>query len=257
MCSAIATKATAAARHVITPFYNRNFCWVYLTRFAVNMGIFSVNEFLQYYLTDMIGGPFEFLAVKFDRPEQAAAFFIIPFFGGTMLSSIVGGILSDKYGRKPIVYFSNCTLILVTVVFMVVRSYTTTVMAGLLFGLGFGGYMSVDFALVNDILPSNSDRAKDLAIWSSSIPLSKIIAPPITGSLLDLFQSIGKDNGVENLGYYVIYSIAAFWYLMGIVCVSRIAPLKHKGGVNEFVFSDEQGPVKLELEEISTDGNAM
>ena len=32
-------------------------------------------------------------------------------------------------------------------------------------GIGFGTYQAVDFALVMDVLPSDKDKAKDLAVW--------------------------------------------------------------------------------------------
>ena len=32
-------------------------------------------------------------------------------------------------------------------------------------GLGLGAFISVDFAMVMDILPNESDKAKDLAVW--------------------------------------------------------------------------------------------
>ena len=38
-------------------------------------------------------------------------------------------------------------------------------------GLGFGTYCAVDFALVMDVLPSDKDKAKDLAVWHEASTL--------------------------------------------------------------------------------------
>ena len=40
---------------LISPFKNSDFTWVFMTRMLVTMGIFTVQEFLQYYLGDVIG----------------------------------------------------------------------------------------------------------------------------------------------------------------------------------------------------------
>lgn len=43
-----------------------------------------------------------------------------------------------------------------------IRSYGFNLLAG----IGYGTYLSVDFALLLDILPSHRDKAKDIAIWN-------------------------------------------------------------------------------------------
>ena len=42
-------------RGLYEPFAHSDFTWVFLTRLLVTMGIFTVQEFLQYYLGDVIG----------------------------------------------------------------------------------------------------------------------------------------------------------------------------------------------------------
>ena len=39
------------------PFKHSDFTWVFLTRLLVTMGIYTVQEFLQYYMGDVIGAP--------------------------------------------------------------------------------------------------------------------------------------------------------------------------------------------------------
>ena len=44
-------------RSLVDPFHSADFTWVLLTRLLVTMGIFTVQEFIQYYMADVIGAP--------------------------------------------------------------------------------------------------------------------------------------------------------------------------------------------------------
>ena len=43
--------------------------------------------------------------------------------------------------------------------------FETKIQLRRLFGVGYGLYLAVDFALVMDVLPRKEDRARDLAVW--------------------------------------------------------------------------------------------
>ena len=93
---------------------------------------------------------------------------------------------------------------------------------GIVFGLGYGAYTSVDWALVSDVLPSVDDYAKDMGIWHVADVLPQIVAGSIAGILLDNFQRIGAANNMPNLGYTVIFLMAFVFFVLGTVFVARI-----------------------------------
>ena len=45
---------------------------------------------------------------------------------------------------------------------------------GIVFGLGYGAYISVDWALATDVLPSMDDYARDMGVWHVALTLSLI-----------------------------------------------------------------------------------
>jgi len=211
-------------RGLYDPFKHPSFTWVFLTRLLVTMGIYTVQEFLQYYMGDVVGAPFILAGVGkvADTPEAAVSFFILPLLIGAILSTLAAGILSDRYGRKIMVYISGALMGLTALILIALHAFTLVVLMGVVFGLGYGAYESVDWALASDVLPSMDDYAKDMGVWHVALVLPQVIATPIAGSLLDNFQRIGHAQNIPNLGYTVIFALAVVYFFLGTVFVRQI-----------------------------------
>ena len=206
------------------PFKHSDFTWVFLTRLLVTMGIFTVQEFLQYYMGDVIGSPYVLAGVGkvAETAEEAVSVFMPALLFGAIVTTLVAGVLSDRYGRKVMVYLSGALMGLVALVFVVFHSFTLAVLMGVIFGLGYGAYESVDWALASDILPSMDDYAKDMGVWHVAMVLPQVLATPIAGFLLDNFQRVGKAQSIPNLGYTVIFLVAVVYFVLGTVFVKQI-----------------------------------
>jgi MFS family permease len=211
-------------RGLIEPFRYSDFTWVLMTRLLVMMGISIVQEFIQYYMGDVIGAPF--ILAGFgkvaDTAEAAVSFFIPALLIGAVITTVIAGVLSDKYGRKRMVYLAGALMGSVCFVFILFHSFTLAVLMGIVFGLGYGAYTSVDWALVSDVLPSVDDYAKDMGIWHAADVVPQIVAGSIAGVMLDNFQRIGAANNMPNLGYTVIFLMAFVFFVLGTVFVARI-----------------------------------
>jgi MFS family permease len=210
------------------PFKHADFTWVLLTRLLVTMGIFTVQEFIQYYMGDVIGAPYVLpgLGQVATTAESAVGFFLPALLLGAIITTLLAGILSDRYGRKLLVYLSGALMGVVCLVFVVTHSFTLAVIMGVVFGLGYGAYESVDWALVSDVLPSVDDYAKDMGVWHIAMVLPQVIATPIAGFLLDNFQRVGAANNLPNLGYAVIFLLAVVYFFFGTVFVKQIKAVR-------------------------------
>ena len=236
---------------IASPFRSRDFTWVFWTRFLMNAGLSCVQNFLQYWFDDVIGAPFTVFGwFTLPDPKAATSMFLLPLLTGAMIASLTAGILSDKYGRKVLVYASGgvqCASILLMVVF---PTMNVAVVVGLVFGLGYGAFASVDFALATDTLPDKDNVAKDLAVWYLSGTLASMVVPILAGVLLDIFKGVGVALwGSPRLGHIVIEGLAFAFFVMATVLVSFISV----GGrpVKEALAAVELDAVKKEVGDVS------
>ena len=211
---------------LITPFRSADFFWVFFTRLLVTMGVSTVVNYLQFYMADVVKDFTVFGTSLATTAEGAVANLLLILLVMAAGSSIIGGRLSDKYGRKILVYLSGGVQALVALGLIFFHSYLAALIIGVLFGLGYGAYQSVDWALATDVLPNMDDAGKDMGIWHVALTLPQLVAPPLAGYLLDTFQRLGRASGQPTLGYSVIFTIASVFFLLGTVFVRQVGKVQ-------------------------------
>jgi MFS family permease len=152
----------------------------------------------------------------------ASSMFLLMLLVGAIISSLAAGRLSDRFGRKPMIYLSGALQSIVMLAFIFSRSFEVAILMGIVFGLGYGAYNAVDWAMGADVLPSTTDYAKDMGVWHIAMTLPQSIATPIAGVLLDYFQAIGRATGQPTLGYTVIFTLAFIYFVLGTVLVRQV-----------------------------------
>jgi len=145
---------------------------------------------------------------------------------GATVSSIVAGALSDRWGRKRLIYLSGGLMVVPGALLIVSNNFTLATLLGIAFGLGFGAFASADWALATDVLPSADDYAKDMGIWHIATVLPQVVAVPVAGPILDVFNRLGPVWGYPSLGYTVIFSMSMVYAMVGTALVSRIKGAK-------------------------------
>jgi MFS family permease len=207
---------------LVTPFRSPDFAWVVFTRLLVMMGILSVNNYLPFYMADVVKDFSVFGTTIASNANDAVTNVLILLLLFAVVSSIVGGQLSDKYGRKRLVYISGGVMAVVAVGLIFTHAYAATLLIGALFGIGYGAYNSVDWALATDVLPNMDDAAKDMGIWHIALTMPQFLAVPLAGLLLDFGQQAGAAHGLPNLGYTLIFGTSIIYFVLGTVFVSRV-----------------------------------
>jgi MFS family permease len=195
------------------PRRDPDFAWVFVTRLLMMLGIFTIQTFLQYYMRDVVG---------VTHPEQQTTNFVILVSLTSLVSTFAAGWLSDQFGRKRIVYISGGLMALVGFIFIITHSLPLIIAAGAIFGLGYGAYQSVDWALVADVLPSQNNFARDMGVWNISLSIPQIIAPVLGGPLIDTFTRQGQ----PVLGFQLLFAVAIIYCVLSTVAVRYIRGVK-------------------------------
>jgi MFS family permease len=187
-----------------------DFAWLFATRGLVMLGFYTIITFLQFFLRDT-------LHLSRLGAAQATGTISAVVIAAGALVALAAGPVSDLIGRRGIVSAAGFFLACTGVSLLFRPPFHTLLWIGVLFGIGYGAYASVDWALAIDVLPSDQSAAKDLGIWGVANTLPQVLAPVIAGPLLDTFNRSGP-----NLGYAVIFSLAIVEVAAGSAFIWKI-----------------------------------
>ncbi|MFY9931588.1 MAG: MFS transporter [Streptosporangiaceae bacterium] len=188
-----------ASSYWLSPRQYPDFGWAWLTRFLSSLAIAMGTLYLLYFLRD---------AVHYARlfPGQTAAdgllILILIYTGCVVFAAIVGGIISDRRDRRKIMVTVGGLLMAAAAVLLAfVETWPASLVAAVLYGLGYGAYIAVDQALITQVLPTAHDRAKDLGIINIAIVCPGAIGALIAAPLVSLagYPALFAATGVVAL----------------------------------------------------------
>ena len=180
-----------------------DFAWAWGTRFLVQLGNSLGTLYLLYFLRDR---------VKYPNPDDGLLILIVVYTSTTLLTVVVGGAISDRTGRrKPAVIVSGYAMAAAALLLAVWPTWTGAVVCAGLLGLGYGVYLSVDQALITQVLPSAQDRAKDLGIINIASSAPQVLGPALAAPIVTYLG-----------GYPSLYLSVAVVTVLGSYFVTRI-----------------------------------
>lgn len=187
----------------ISPRRHPDFAWAWITRFLVQLGNALGTLYLLYFLTD---------GVRHPDPEAGLLVLILLYTLGMMLTAVVAGRLSDRSGRRKIYVIASGLIMAVAALLLAVAPvWPMAIVAALLLGAGYGVYLSVDAALITQVLPRATDRAKDLGVINIANSAPQVLGPALSAPLV-----------VYLGGYPTLYAVTAVVTLIGSALVVKI-----------------------------------
>lgn len=133
-------------------------------------------------------------------------------------AGIVGGFLSDKVKKqKPFVIGAALISGLCMIAFAFSHNITLVIIANFIFNFGFGMYNAVDTALVNRILPSAENYAKDISIMNVTTQLSSSLVTFVAPAVIAFGASLFGDDG-----YTFFFLLLAMFSVVSAVVVFPI-----------------------------------
>ncbi|WP_030779745.1 MFS transporter [Streptomyces sp. NRRL S-920] len=190
---------------------HHDFRWAFIGRALLVLGYFCVFGYQLYILQDHIVLP------PGIEPEAAIAILAPVNAAAMALSTVVGGVLSDRLDRRKLFVALSAVI---SAVALTVPALSPTWPAMLVFavlnGLGFGCFMAVDNALVSMILPSAEDAARDLGVLNMAQAGPQILAPFVASVIVSLC------GGGQGGGYTALFLAGAVLSLLGALAVRPI-----------------------------------
>lgn len=205
------SRPRATWRDVLHIFYvppNRSpdFAWAFSSRFFFVLAYALLITFQAYFLVDHLGQ---------DEADVAGLIFQGTLASSTMvvIASVVGGRLSDRWGRRKAFVCAAAVVYAVALVTVAASGSVDGYLVGMaISGAGFGLYVGVDLALVADLLPDPSETAKDLGVFNIAGALPFSVGPALAPGLL----ALGGGS------YAVLYTLAAVSALGSAALILRV-----------------------------------
>ncbi|MEV4760801.1 MFS transporter [Micromonospora sp. NPDC049559] len=187
----------------IDPRRHPDFAWAWGTRFLVQMGNALGTLYLLYFLQDQ---------VRHGDPESGLLILILLYTAGMAATAVVSGRISDRSGRRKVfVIWSGVIMAVAALLLAVWPIWPAAVVAAVLLGAGYGAYLSVDAALITQVLPRATDRAKDLGVINIANAAPQVLGPALSAPIV-----------VHLGGYPTLYAATAAITLLGSALVVRI-----------------------------------
>jgi MFS family permease len=236
-----------------TPLRYPPFLWLMGSRLLILMGIVGIQSFAFFYFADA------FFHGDSRATTNATAYLV----GLVVLLAILvtwpAARLSDRIGRKPMVVIGGSVatggvLILLfsgyrwlpdpvvapmAAALAIPKLAAQTLAAGILIGIGFGSFFSVDWAFITDVIPTSDEAGLFFGFSNIATAGSGVIARFTAGPLLDHFNAGPHILSLPG-GYPVIFGIFVVWLIVGTLLILPVRvnrgsaiPLHPRGGMGK------------------------
>ncbi|MFB8406414.1 MFS transporter [Streptomyces sp. NPDC055912] len=189
---------------------DHDFRWAFIGRALLVLGYFAVAGFQLYILKDHTELPAGL------SPEEAVAILMPLNAVAMVVSTVLGGWLSDRFDRRKLFVGASAALAAAALLIPAVSTSWTAMLAfSAVNGLGFGCYMAVDTALVTMVLPKAEDAARDMGVLNIANAGPQIVAPFVASLIVSL-----------SGGYTALFLVAAVLSVLGALAVRPIRSVR-------------------------------
>jgi MFS family permease len=162
----------------------RSFLWLVASRLAILMGGATLVQLATFYLARSMG-----------LGEKEAGLVLIPLVAlvalGTVASVVPSARISDRVGRKPVIWVSCAIGAVGLAVVASAPSLPVAYVGALLYGVSAGIFLAVDWALMTDIIPKASS-GRYMGLSNVATASAGVLAVAIGGTLMDI---VGGPDG--------------------------------------------------------------
>ena len=179
------------------------FAWAWTIRLLVNLVNGLVLIYLYYFLADAVG---------VDDPGAWVLVVTLVNVVITVVGASVAGAWSDRLARRRVfVVAASLSLAAGCVVFAALPVLPAVLVGAVLIAAGWSLFVSVDVAIITQVLPSDRSTGSMLGVANIANALPQVIAPMLAAPIV---TGLG--------GYPVLFLVTAAISLLVLVCVPRL-----------------------------------
>lgn len=196
----------------------RSYVWMLTSRFFFLMGGAMLVNYILAYLKQSHG-------LEQDPANQTNLAMLVLIVLGNLVAIIPSARLSDRIGRKPVIYASCAIGLSGIVIAALAPAIPIAILGATLFGASAGAFLAVDWALMTDIIPKAAS-GRYMGLSNVATTSSTLFAVATGGLLLDAVNAwLGLGAGPRaayllGAAYYIIAALT----LRPVVEPERRAP---------------------------------
>ena len=194
----------------VSPRRHPDFFWAFTARFLLILGYFVVAAYQLYLLTDYIG-------MSLVEAQGATVTLTLVSLVPTMIAILLSGWWSDRVGRrKGFIYAASVVMVAGLAAPLIMPNMTGMIVMSVVNGVGFGLYMSVDAALMTEVLPSEgTDAGKDLGILNVATNIPQALSSGIAALIITFFG-----------GYPMLFVFGMIFVVLAAIAIAPIRGVK-------------------------------
>ncbi len=200
---------------------NPDFTWLLVSRLLALMGITGLTDFaLLYIKAFFFAGSGSALA---NRASGSTSVLLAVVVVCAIVVTLPAGKLSQRVGRITIVRAAAWLGAVGTLLLIPAPSLLWVYAVGIVIGAAFGMLLSVDWALVTDLVPA-AESGRFMGISNLATAGSGILATAIGGPLLDFGNGLHHNAGFPMLFVFLALALLLGGWLVGRVRVPTTRP---------------------------------
>jgi len=204
-----------------------SFIWLVASRLAILMGGAMLVQLATFYLARSMG-----------LGERDAGLVLIPLVGlvalGTVASVVPSARISDRVGRKPVIWVSCGIGAIGLAVVASAPSLPMAYIGALLYGVSAGIFLAVDWALMTDIIPKASS-GRYMGLSNVATGASTPISIALGGVIIDFVNTAAGGVGPGPRAAYLVG--AALYIVAALLLRPVVEPRRRRAEATEQVLS--------------------
>ena len=159
-----------------------------------------------------------------DADADATVFLATAIVGvSTAVAAIPGGRLSDRYGRRPVIWSAAAIAAIGLIGVAVAPSPGLAVASWVPFGIGMGIFLSADWALMADVIPKET-AGRYMGILNAGTAMAGPVFIIVAGPVQDLVAGAVNDPA----GPRAAMAVAAGFVLLSALALTRVNPARRE-----------------------------